>query len=312
MNRQSFNPPGFIVGVDRSGTTILAAILNRHPKLYVLPETHFFSILGTDQKLSNCFQVSWPKSLDQLIEKMNTIRRDDFAEWGPPLEVIHKQVSKEDAEPKAVFEALGRSLAKSNGKDLWLEKTPGHIRHLSKIREEFPKAPIVHIIRDGRDVAHSLTNVYWGNKVYWVNLLLWVNDVSQARGWLEKDANSISIRYEDLVKEPGLTIAKVCNFLNLDFYAEILQPDGSEYALIEKGSSHKEGVKKPLDDSKVARWRRIMPEESKRIALIIAGNELKKWGYEDHHTMPKKFHSLRLSKNIIYSCHNRPQFDRLL
>lgn len=312
MKKQGFVPPGFIVGEDRSGTTLFAAILNRHPKLYVLPETHFFSFLGEDQELCKSFKENWPKSWDKLIEKMNRRRRDDFTEWGPPSEAIYRQVDKHISEPKEVFEALGRLLAKSEGKELWLEKTPGHIRHLSMIREAFPKAPILHIVRDGRDVAHSLMKVRWGSRIYWKNLLKWKNDVSQARCWLKKDANSISIRYEDLVKDPGLTIAKVCDFINLDFFTEILQPNGSEHTLIERGSSHKEEVKHPIHDSKVAIWRRTLPEEMQSIALMMAGKELREWGYGDNQKLPKNIDTLRLSKNIVYSHNNRPQFDRVL
>src|SRR5439155_26280155 len=43
-----------------------------------------------------------------------------------------------------------------------VERTPGHVSHLPLIADVFPDARVIHIVRDGRAVARSLTSMDWG------------------------------------------------------------------------------------------------------------------------------------------------------
>lgn len=152
---------GFIVGVPRSGTTLLSAILNRHSSIAVTPETHFFRILFDDPIIRQAMLDDLASGLRQYFDRLDSIRRDKNEAWAPSVaEII--SFCNGDHRPENVFSALCRLLAKpKNDTLLILEKTPSHLLHTDAIRKFFPKASVIHVIRDGRDVASSLSHVYW-------------------------------------------------------------------------------------------------------------------------------------------------------
>src|SRR4051812_2800803 len=60
-------PPIFIVGVPRSGTTLLSAMLGAHPRLVCGPETHFFHQFGRRDPRAFGRRADWPKvAIDYL------------------------------------------------------------------------------------------------------------------------------------------------------------------------------------------------------------------------------------------------------
>ncbi len=164
---QGFTPPGFIVGVGRSGTTLLASILNRHPEICVTPETHFFRLVYNYPGGIKNFERRWPYSLKEIMQKMHPTKG-----WQPNSNII---IERFNSYPgiAAIFKAIGEDIAAKNNKKLWLEKTPNHIIYLSFIRKLFPNAPIIHIVRDARDVGLSLLRMKWASNSYLENLLHW-------------------------------------------------------------------------------------------------------------------------------------------
>jgi hypothetical protein len=126
---QSMDRPVFIGGASRSGTTLLTRLLSAHPELYVGPETGIFT--GN-------------RNVDHLTRVTKLPN-----EWLSA--VLRKSCCQGD-----FIQRLMRRLAADAGKPRWGEKTPANIRHIERILQFFPNASLIHIIRDGRDVACSL------------------------------------------------------------------------------------------------------------------------------------------------------------
>ncbi len=118
------------------------------------------------------------------------------------------------------MEEIGRK----QGVDRWIDSTPTNIPHLLRIKRDFPDARIIHIIRDGRDVALSLDKRGWSRPLPWdrANGLLaaglyWEWIVRKGRGFgsvLQSDY--LEIMYEDLVREPAETLHRVGDFIEHD------------------------------------------------------------------------------------------------
>lgn len=313
MNRQltlSHDNPGFLVGEGRSGTTLLSSILNRHPDLCVTPETHFFRLVAAYPGGNRGFAHDWPSSLQTIIEQM-----DPTPDWNPSakglLQTLNSNAPEQFPGLKTLFLALGGQIADQRNKPLWLEKTPPHIDQLPLIRSLFPNAPVIHLVRDGRDVAASLARMHWTHGTEISYLLRWQEKVTISRLEVESNPHSIAIRYEDLASDPEQCIKRVCEFLGLDYSPKLLIPDGSEENLIEVGQSHKEQVKQPISTDNIARWRSTYSDEDHRVATVLAGSELTAWGYSLASTLPTS----PIEVNITYPLEverERPQYDTLI
>lgn len=278
MNNK-FEPPGFIVGVERSGTTLLAAIINRHSQICVTPETKFFQYLYGYRRGLKGFQKDWPASLDSIMRKMKST-----PDWQPSFNEIYQRFNNASMAPEIgeILKAIGNSIAEKRNKKLWLEKTPNHIRYLKQIRNFFPNAPIIHIVRDGRDVAESHSRMEWQKGSYFNCLMEWKDGIQKAEEFMVSDKQFENIRFEDLIGDTEKTVRSICEFLGVEFEPEMLEPDGSEHNLIEVGMKHKEFVRGPITADKLMIWKKVFPIEIQQFTTMILGDYLKKWRYENY------------------------------
>lgn len=114
---------------------------------------------------------------------------------------------------------------KKRRKSKILEKTPRHLNYVHKIFALFPKARIIVMLRDGRDVTVSLRKRFGDSTE---GLERWVNDNQKVLEF----KNSTKIKYlklEDLVIDSEEEIRKVCNFSGLIFYDELLNYHNKEF-----------------------------------------------------------------------------------
>lgn len=171
-------------------------------------------------------------------------------------------------------------------KHRWVEKTPQHIRHLSKIMTWIPGAQILLIIRDGRDVAASMKNRY-GNVD--IGIREWVESNQLGEKFWDKP-NVHVIKYEELV----LDFENVLNDA-MDFLGESYEDAMSEYHATPKrwysgkiqkpctfaGDSHEQyrnwQINQPLFNG-AGRWKALTEAELSRV-YEIGGNLLVKYGY---------------------------------
>jgi len=132
-------PPIFILGVPRSGTTLLRTILDSHPAIACGPETPW---LGGHQ----------PRSVMELWRFLRDDRHGYAASYGMPRGVV-------TAAAREFVARLMGEYAASKGKARWAEKTPDNVLYADFLLELFPEAKVVHLVRDGLDVAMSTSVV---------------------------------------------------------------------------------------------------------------------------------------------------------
>jgi len=270
---------GFIVGVGRSGTTLFASMLNRHPSIAVTPETGFFVHLYAYPAGIDGFQRDWPESLTKIVDKMHPTSTWSPAEWA------ERYAANRSEFPgiKGIFFDLCENFARIEENVLILEKTPDHLLYLTELREHFPDAPILNIVRDGRAVAESRARQNFlpeDQRSVEYSVLLWADHVHSANIALASDPRALQLRYEELLNDPDKTLRGVCDFLQLEYTEKLLYPDGSEEGLVELGTEHKNKIFKRLDPGLADGWKKILPEEAKAISENLAARELKRLGYD--------------------------------
>ena len=275
VSRSDENLPVLIVGQGRSGTTLLAAILNRHPQLATVPETYFWRDLADYEGGWGHIVSAWPQSGIDFFESM-----DRWDEFGISAQETVDRMSVAPAGPRELFCGMCDQIAAVANKPRVFEKTPSHIRYIDPIREAMPTAKIIHIIRDGRAVSLSRQRLYWMSDSFTKNMYEWKQTVSTGRRRLADDPHAMPVRYEDLVTNEEATMKTLCEFIGVPFQPSILTPDGSEQKILEHNADWKKGVAGKISQSRAEAWKQELPAPMHPVSWAIAGDELSRWGYK--------------------------------
>jgi protein-tyrosine sulfotransferase len=268
--------PVFIVGVPRSGTTLLRVILDSHPNLAVGPECPWIS--GNYGDL-----ISFRHLYETLIShKSGPIKNLNG--------VTHDMVAS--VMGNAINEIL-QGYAQKKKKQRWLEKTPDNIAFIPFLNTIFPNAKYIHIIRDGRDVACSSFNSKhnWGTHINCnekiikntiINCLKrWNLWVTQFQKWIEEyNLNVHELKYEDMIVAPQKNIEAILEFINEPWSDNVLNYQNCTHDL----PTHEMGTqdvisKKHFSCESIGRWKQQFSYLDKLRYVIIAGKTLKKYNY---------------------------------
>lgn len=291
--------PFFIVGMQRSGTTMLRLMLNHHRNLAVPFESGFIPVVYKQLHKYGDFALRENAAAClQDISQLPLVQRGKLIE-NPDSILQYSIRSYAD-----LVDAIFREYAKGKGKHRWGEKTPGQAMDLDVFWEIFPGCKIIHLLRDGRDVAVSLLGVSWGSR----NLMKiadqwrWNSVVAHKLGKVLRQ-KFLEVRYEDLVRDPATELRAICEFLEEPYDENMLHYHTTATAEMPKVSLewHKSSVSKP-DPGKVGVWKREMSRADRIIFEQVAGDALELFGYE-RENMPSSYASK--VKKIYYNVWKR-------
>jgi hypothetical protein len=289
-------PAPFVVGLTRSGTTLLRMMLDAHPELTIPPETHFVPDLIKAAKDGG--------SVDDMVAAMTENRTwQDFgieaSEMRRAFEAV--PIGAELERPGAAVRAFFDAYAARQGKPRWGDKTPAYMLSVTRIGRALPEVKFIHLIRDGRDVALSQSaRAINEQPPRDEQAARWVKRITKSREQAAKLGGDryIEARYEDLVRDPEPTLRRICGFIELDFdpamltyyeraadrlqeMAGALRKDGTHAEQAEgyRIDNHKPTTKPP-DPAKLDKWRREMSPEDLKAYEGVAGDMLTELGYE--------------------------------
>ena len=216
--------PVFVVGAQRSGTTWVQRLLAAHPAIVSGQESHLFS-----GYLAPLWQ-RWQMERDQRASG-RTVGLGCYVTEEEFVEELRRLTRR-------VFARLERA---KPGARLLVEKTPDHGLHLPLIRRLFPDAIIIHVLRDGRDVAASLRDASrqpWGRT--WASGSAeaagrrWVEWVGAIRRGLDGFSRTRTVRYEDLAADGPAVLGELYRFLGAPLPPHLIK---SIYQLWQFGAS---------------------------------------------------------------------------
>ena len=273
------NPPVFEVGVGRSGTTILSLMLDAHPRIAIPYESHFFVEYYQNRDFINR-KLKNSDSREEVIAGILSERYVTAWDYAPPLESIDLSKCTDLAGAiRAVYEAY----ADHHGKDIWGDKTPRYISHINVLNDLFPDAKFIHLIRDGRDVALSLMNQWFGPNDLISALQFWKERAligDKMLSMLPAD-RVFTVKMEKLALHPEDTLRNLCKFLDIDFTPEMLTSFNKNAASKVGGriGTHHTGLSGPLDIGNVTKWDKQLSAADQALAWEYAGSLLEKFGY---------------------------------
>lgn len=306
--------PIFIIGVPRSGTTLLAAMLSMHSNLSCGPETGFFRRLAAVNPNDLCDVASWP---DTAVNFIANIKHTGYAGYEEKrlLEKYHlnpQQIQAFLAEKHPsipnILAGVTEQYMTAAGKKRWIEKTPDHIQYLPSLRHYFPDSPIIHIVRDPRDVALSLTKVPWGAQSFLEALFSWRKFEGAGSNFLAMDERNYVLHFEDLLSAPRETLTDLCRFIDEEFEPQMLDTSGAGKSVNSRGVPWKAKASQPIDKSRIAAWRKSISAAENKVAEAILGDRLEFYGYPRDET----FHySADVYPNFSLAIKYRERFSAL-
>jgi hypothetical protein len=282
-------PAAFVVGVPRSGTTLLRLMLDAHPELAIPPETYFVP------ELIEACDAGRLDHAGVVAELTAHPRWSDFDVSAD--ELAERLPRRGPVDAGVALRAFYGAYAAHHGKRRWGDKTPVYLRHMRAIQTILPEARFVHVVRDGRDVALSVTGLLFGPDSVVEAARRWDRKIRRARRAAPKVAHYLEVRYEELVVDTEPALRHVCQFLELDWDEQMLEyhrSAGDRLAAIARSRPRagREAIPtgygpkihaltgRPPDRARVGRWRTEMSDEDRAAYEGVAGTLLEELGYE--------------------------------
>lgn len=223
--------PLFVVGMFRSGTSLLYALLNQHPQIALMYE-------GDLAHLPSLFW--FPTDTPHWMAKWNF--------W-------NGAVSRHKIDPKsvpagisdlrtAVREAYVAYAEQKPGATIWGCKSPTYFDEISRLARTFPNARFVIIWRDLRSIARSILKAaekpsYFRRAGMMLRALLGYHEIKvECDRLLFEGVPVHQISYEDLVRNPAEVMQGICEFLQIPFDPKMTSLKGADRSAIEDAPHH--------------------------------------------------------------------------
>lgn len=244
-----------IGGSPRSGTTLLRSILGRHSQIHAGAETTVF-----------LRRISSPADLAERLD------------WNA-ADIEHWQHTS-PGQAQFVARCAAAVLARA-GKAVWVEKTPHNVRRFGFVHRHFPRARLVHVVRDGRDVVCSLRREAFSKIEHaaWDSpeaaracALQWRRAVAAGLRWRGHPAYH-EIRYEDLVRTPEPVLRALLDFLGLPWEPAMLT------AVPAADDGHETKAASRIFRHSIGRWQSDLPSVDRAAIGPLVQPVLVRLGY---------------------------------
>lgn len=287
----------FILGRERSGTTLLQRLLNAHPDLHLPQESPFIRHLY--KKYAR--HKNWnDKTINSFVEDL--FKEPYFNQWNIEREALQAKLHNLTAPDFS--KCCNAIIACSTSKQVkWLgDKNPQYTLFANQLKHAFPSARFICIVRDYRAQIASMMQVQLETRSPAALAVRW-NTVSKR---LIAHCNrypkeTLLIRYEDLVTFPEKTLNQICDFLNLP-YSDMLLNEGTEELKSNPyyDDLHHKSVKQPLTTTKLNEWKTNLTP--KQIAIIeqLCGKTGQQLDYAPSTPLTKSIPSIRYWPAIVY------------
>jgi hypothetical protein len=266
--------PLIILGVGRSGTTLLRVMLDRSSEIAIPYESFFVTPLAHRHGAR-------PK-VDEFLDDLG--RFYQLYEWGIDPEDVRPRL-REGMTTGEAISTVFEVYAEHEGKPRWGDKTPLYMQHLPLLERLFPDALWVHLVRDGRDAALSFLELPEGfSGKTWAQprtaaqfAARWRMEIRSARRLgTHVGGRYLELRYEDLVADPERELRRVCEHASLTWEPRLLEHDVAPE--VSAMPEHRNLAQPPTPG--LRDWRNEMSREDAVAFEEVAGDVLRSSGYE--------------------------------
>lgn len=278
----------FIVGVQRSGTTLLSVMLSKHPDILMEKQSIAFRLITCFKNMYDLLPFNIQHQKEAILQWL--IQNDEHGKLAKLMDL--NAIDKHKNIRGLIQHSIDKKLREQN-KQVWGDKSPNLQHYLNDLMLLMPNAKIIHIIRDGRANAYSMSSRSYRHLL--LSAQQWVDGNIEGlvnQQILGKDVYKI-IHYEDLLLDPENGIKAVCQFLNLPYSSKMI-------ALADEATiSDKSYVKSYFDTTKIDKWKQQLTASQVAKIETIQGPLLEKLKYPLVNEIKHK--PLSLAKRISYN-----------
>jgi hypothetical protein len=280
-------PMLFILGKERSGTSLLQNMLDAHPAIIGPPESKFavlfyprFShikkwreadiLLFVESLYMEPLFVTWHINKKELTEKLLSLKA--YADYILLCKIVYYQLGKRKENVLYIS-----------------DKNPQHVLFIDTILKIFPDARFIHIVREPRDNIYSqITSFNEKNPVFMAYKWIGYNKIIEAQKKQLPD-RFFFMKYEDLVNTPEVVMQSLSKFLGIAYASEMSANKDSNELTAQLSQSEKESqaakahkeLLRPINTLNIGKWRNGMSEYDRRITEIITAEYARNtYGYE--------------------------------
>jgi Sulfotransferase family len=223
--------PLFVVSMWRSGSSLLYALLNKHPQVGLMYEA------------------------DLLLLRSAFLKPGRSCDWAQRWEFWNKAFTRHGLNvqdftegitdfPKA-FAAVHNDFARRKGATIWGDKSPNYYDRLQEMAEAFPDARFIIVWRDPAGTANSILraaqtgNSYFRRPGSTLRGLIGYEVYKQQHDWLVAHGRAVyDVSYEDLVGDTPAVMQEVCRFLQIPYHDDLANLQGADRSAIFDGQHH--------------------------------------------------------------------------
>ena len=293
------NRPIFIVGCERSGTTMLRLILHSHANIAIPPQTKYIKKVYKRRLFFG--NLSKQKNRNKILKWFsdNHNKKTKIIDLGLGSNDVQNKMTKSGKSLGSILSTIFKLYSKQNNKVRWGDKHPYYIKYLDQLLKLFPDAQIIHIIRDGRDAVASLKSMPWwkNNSIY--SMLNWQEAISNGRKAKFKYSSNqfIEMRYEDIIDQPEKNIKTLCGFLEEEFSPKMLEfYKIADLAVPDYKMGWHSDTKLHINSKKIGRWQKDLEPWESDLMNRKMERELSFHNYE----IPDPLGKIPLGKSINY------------
>ena len=285
--------PLLIIGHGRSGTSLLAALCRIYLGIGIGTESQFF--IRYFKKLYRYGNLNDDSNVRLLIKDICSERYFQRSHKFAGFEVDQEKIFKDlqDRTYSKVLDMTFMQFAEHLNASRWGDKSPEYIYDLPILKQLFPDAQYIHVVRDGRDVAMSSIKepVFNVNNIY-TAAKRWKNNIKLARDFLEQLPSDkfIEVRYEDLLQEPCDVLSKLVKYMGI-------KDDGEQVTV-----NIQKHIFEDIKTKNYYKWKTQLSKSEIQLYEYVAGNMLRLYNYETKTESVKK---LNFSKKMFWVLHNQ-------
>ena len=266
--------PVFVAGLERTGTSLLYALLASHPNIAMTRRTNWWSFfygrygdLGDDANLDRCLATMRRYRRHRRLEPDFDRLRSDFV-----------------AGPRSygrLFALLEVQHAARLGRSRWGDKSLNTERYAARVFEHFPDAAILHMVRDPRDRYASVIRRWTGGHggagtatAAWLESM--ARGEANVRRWPDRYR---FVRYEDLAARPVETMEDLCAFIGEPFVQSMLEMRGADAFRDGGNSSYGSLPEGTISTSSIGKFRSVLSPTDIAFVDSLAGTVMERHGY---------------------------------
>jgi len=295
--------PVQIIGTQRSGSNLLRLMLNQLNGVFAPHPPHILKIFH--RIIEYYGDLEEDRNFYELVSDICEFVRLNPVPWrndslDPGLVIEHCQ----ERSLFEVYRKLYEINALSHRARYWFNKSMQNVYFIDEFSKKGFHPYIVHLVRDGRDVALSFKNAIVGDKHIYHLAKKWKEDQEISSYFVRKFGveRAITVKYEDLLHDPENEIKKICNLLNIEYSAEILKYYESEESQLTATSGEMwSNLTQPIIQNNFNKYKKGLSVEEIVLFERMAGLWLTNYGYKLENQIPKH--------ELLFTSEDISQFD---